>query len=339
MNNKNTYNNNSLKIKFIKDIITDSYIDIWLDNTFVLFKSINNIIYLIYTKDDISIIIFNLTNNQVISRIKNAHKKYISNFRYFLDKINNRDLFISISSSDNNLKLWNLYNLNCLLDLKKANHNGDLYSACFICYNNQNYIITSNSFFNDFSEKIKIFDFNGKKIKEIKDSNDETIFIDSYYDKNYLKTYIITGNKGYVKSYDYNENKLYHKYVENNENEINHYSLIVNQSKDILKLIESSEDGNIRIWNFHSRLLIVKIFLNTSIYGICLWNNKYLFAGCFDESIKIIDLEMNRIIEEMENNNECAVNIKHAKHPVFGECLIAQRFYGYNIQLWKINYN
>ena len=84
MNNKNTYNNNSLKIKFIKDIITDSYIDIWLDNTFVLFKSINNIIYLIYTKDDISIIIFNLTNNQVISRIKNAHKKYFNPFIDFI---------------------------------------------------------------------------------------------------------------------------------------------------------------------------------------------------------------------------------------------------------------
>ena len=31
-------------------------------------------------------------------------------------------------------------------------------------------------------ESIKVFDFNGKKIKEMNDSKDNTVFIDSYYD-------------------------------------------------------------------------------------------------------------------------------------------------------------
>ena len=33
--------------------------------------------------------------------------------------------------------------------------------------------------------------------------------MDTYYDNNYNKNYIITGNEGYVISYDFNENEIY----------------------------------------------------------------------------------------------------------------------------------
>ena len=64
--------------------------------------------------------------------------------------------------------------------------------------NNSNYIITSNS--NTFNnENMKIFDFNGNKIKEINNSNDLTIFIDSYYNNKLSKNYILTGNNNHIK--------------------------------------------------------------------------------------------------------------------------------------------
>ena len=40
--------------------------------------------------------------------IKNAHDRDIINFRHHLDIINKRDLIISISSDDNDLKLWDV---------------------------------------------------------------------------------------------------------------------------------------------------------------------------------------------------------------------------------------
>ena len=53
----------------------------------------------------------------------------------------------------------------------------------FLNDNNLSYIFTTNHNTKYIPELIKVFDFNGNKIKEIKDSNDLTFFVDNYYDK------------------------------------------------------------------------------------------------------------------------------------------------------------
>ena len=56
-----------------------------------------------------------------------------------------------------------------------------------------------------------------------------------------------------------------------------HLSLIVNNYEKITKLIDSSIDGNIRIWNFHSKELLSRIKVSSNgIQDICLWNNEYI---------------------------------------------------------------
>ena len=43
-------------------------------------------------------------------------------------------------------------------------------------------------------------------------------------------------------------------------------------------MIESSYDGNIRVWNFHSGELIQKIFVSKyQLNVICLWDNNLYF--------------------------------------------------------------
>ena len=79
-------------IKFSNNVIKDSYSDLWLGNTFTVFKSFNNIFFLIYTKKNRSIVSYDIINNQKINEIKRAHLKFITTLRYFLDDINNRDL-------------------------------------------------------------------------------------------------------------------------------------------------------------------------------------------------------------------------------------------------------
>ena len=203
----NDYFTNPQNIKYLNDITNDSYSNYWLDNTFIIFKSINNILYLIYANKKRSIISYDAISNQKINEIKNAHEDYITNFRHCLSN-NKKDLFLSISSLNNNIKLWNVTNFECLCDIKNINKNGLLLSACFLRENNQNYIISSNDNLY-YSEYMKIFDFHGKKIKEIKDFNFNTFFVDNFYDINLSKNFIITGNFGYVKSYDFNDNKIY----------------------------------------------------------------------------------------------------------------------------------
>ena len=87
------------------------------DNTFCIFESIENIYYLIYTNDenDKSIISYNIIEYIKIIEIKNAHKTYITNFRYYFDNTNKRDLILSVSNNDSSIKLWNVNNWECFI--------------------------------------------------------------------------------------------------------------------------------------------------------------------------------------------------------------------------------
>ena len=328
-------NDSPIYIQFLENIITDSYSHYALDNTFIVFKSINNILNLIYANRKNSILNYNLTNDKKIIEIKNAHNSYITNFRHYLDKIKNIDLIISVCSDENNIKLWNLNNWDCLCNIKNINKNGCLHSAALLNDNNNFYIITCNDNYNN-SESIKIFDFNGNKIKEIKESNERTFFIEIYYDKKLFKNYIITGNNDYVKSYDYINNNLYHEYFDNSTIEIeDHDSVIINDNDEIIKMIESSEDGNIRIWDFHSGILLNKIKTGDhKLYGICLWNNNFLFVGCDDKCIKLINLQKKIVINNLVEEN-AIITIKKIFHPKYGECLISNDWRG-NIKIWTI---
>ena len=330
----NTLNTNINKIQFLTDIDKDSYALFGLDNTFCIFNSINNILYIIYTNINYSIISYNLIQNKKINEIKNAHNEDITNFRHYLDNNNKIDLILSLSSVDNNIKIWNTNNWLCIINIKNINNDGILKSSCFLYDNNQIYIITSNSNTNNYAilEPIKIFDLNGNKIKEIKDSNDDTIFIDTYFNNNY----IITGNNGYIKSYNYNENNIYMKY-EDYKNYTDHSSIIIQEDGGIIKMIESCGDGNIRIWNFHSGELLKKIKIsNGYLYGICLWNKDKIFVGCRDKKIKLVDLKNGIIQKEIEGHNKDVLTIKNIIHPQLGECLISQGKYDSQIKLWII---
>ena len=321
-------------IKLLNDLTKDSYSDYILDNTFTLFKSIDDIIYLIYSNINKSIISYDILKYKKTMEIKNAHKRDITNFRHFLDKVNKRDLMISISLSDNNLKLWNISNFECLINLENINKSGRLFSACLISENNAIYIITSCAYGNN--ESIKIFNMESNKIKELNDSTENVYYIDTYYDNILLKNYVIVGNNNWIKSYDYNNNKIYNKYNDNSNNR--HCSLIIKSNDDKIKLIDSCFDGNIRIWDFHSGKLLNKIRVCDSwIIGICLWDNDYLCVGCGDKSMKIINLKKNLIDANLKCFKNKVLCIKKLNHPQLGECLISQGYEKEQIKLFAIN--
>jgi len=337
---ENYFDSNPNNLIFLKNLVEDSYSSICLDNIFSIFKSINEILYLIYSNNKKSIILYNLLNNQKISEIKNAHKDFILSFRHYLDKINNIDLIMSISSYDNNIRLWKIPSSECILNLTNINNFGKLETACFLYYENKNYILTSNCNYKNISEPIKIYDFKGKKIKEINNSNEITKFIDIYYDIKLNKIYIITGNKGLSKSYDLKTNKIYNIYENKEKYREFNISLIITNINDKICLIESSIGGIIRIWNFRSAVLLNKINISKTygdqiLYGLCLWNNKYLFIGNNKMKIILLELKNYKVIKQFQCNNGSILTIKKLVHSKYGECLISLGVKG-AIQLWII---
>ena len=327
--------------------LTRSIVNYRADNTFIVFISKNNILCLIYSnkrgEKSNSIISYNIIDYRKICEIPNAHNEDISNFRHYFDKNNKRDLIISISAKDNNIRLWNINDVQLLISINNINRHGFLKSACFLNYNNQLFILSSNFSHSENSDPIKVYDIFGNKVNELNSNNNHIFFIDTYYDINLSKTYIITGHYGYVKSYDYNNNKKYHKYKENKKiDNYEHYYVIINNNEDIIKLIETSQNNEIRIWGFHSKELLSKIQISEkegdNSYGISLFNNEYLFVG-FGNKIKFVDLENEEVINTLIDYNYNVITIKTINHPKYGPCLISQDLYDGQIKLWvnKIN--
>ena len=334
---KITVKEEKIEIQNVGFLSEDSYSHCFLDNTFSVFKSeVDDTLYLIYTNKNKSIKSYDLNAYSVIYEKKNAHDNFITNFRHYFDDINKKDLLLSISSEDNNIKIWNVKNFNCLVNIKNIYKNGLLSSACFLKQKDKIYFVTSNNEFSEDyeNESLKIYDLNGNKIREINGSNERTFFVDNYYDENNNKNYIITGNNGYIKSYDFNNNELFQIY--NDKDNSNHISIIIdNSDKDKIKLYESSYDGNIRIWDFSSGFLIKKIKVDDdALYGICLLNEDFLCVGCDDNSIRILDLYKNTVIDKLEGHNNCVVSLKKIANQK-EIILISQEYNDEKIGLWK----
>lgn len=340
--NKENYNDqNNLypqDIYCFEDFIIDAYYSYGYDNTFCVFKSINDIILLIYTKKNRSIIIYNLIEFKIVSEIKKAHKKYIKRVSHFLDQENKRDLVMSMTGISNNIKIWDINCLELIVNIKNINNNSELISACFLYDNNQIYILASYSFE---CCNIKVFDLKGNIQKKINNYEEVAYYITTYYDDKLGINYIITGNDGFCLSYDYAQNKLYHKYCDNDndkfENSIiyNHHCATISSNKEIVKLIESNtiNDNYIRIWNFHSGELIKKIKINYIPYCTCLWNNNYCIIGCFKGNINVIELNEDKIIKDIAID-DTLICIKKISHPKYGECLLTQGEVDGKIKLW-----
>ena len=214
--------------------------------------------------------------------------------------------------------------------------NGTMHTGNIFNSNNQLYILISNELFCS-TQLMKVFDLKGNLIKEINKSNEDTYIIETYYDDKLSKSFILTGNYGYVKSYDYNENKVYHIYEENDVDYNMHKSLRIYKNNSIINLIESSSDGNIRIWDFHKNILLKKIFVSQKgLCGICFWNNQLLFVGCNDKTMRLLDINEGKIIKHIDDSNYGIVAIKKIIIPQYGECLITQGHFNYQIQLWAI---
>ena len=326
------FNTNPENLKFVKDLVDDAYSIEDLDNTFALFNSLKNIIYLIYTNKIRSLVIYDMIQDKITLEIKNAHKNQeIINIRHFLDKANNRDLILSISN--NNVKIWDIDNFECILNLENKKNFGKYYLSCFLSNNKESYIITNN-FISLQTSSFKTFDFKGNFIKKMNCDVNKIYFLDSFYDEENGKNYIITGNSDYAISYDFSENKEYHKYFNIKFANQDCRSIVLYRTEGILKLIRANDNGAITFWNFHSgEILSNSPYIYSRIYGLCLWNKDYLFAGNSKEKIFLLKVKNNEI--DMCKSQEKVLTIKKINHPKLGNILISQSLKG-NIKLWSL---
>ena len=70
-------------------------------------------------------------------------------------------------------------------------------------------------------------------------------------------------------------------------------------------------------------------------------DNNYLFVGCADKTIKLVDFNKNIIINSLKaRNNKVGhdnkvLSVKQIIHPQYGECLLSQGYENGKIIFWR----
>ena len=111
-NLNNTQGNNidncsPVKFYCFKDLVQEN---LGLCSRFITFKSINDILLLIYTTDDYSIISYDIVNEKKLNEIK-CTQRDIGELYHCLDSKNKRDLLFT-QSTYNYIKIWDIKNFN-----------------------------------------------------------------------------------------------------------------------------------------------------------------------------------------------------------------------------------
>ena len=301
-------------------------------NVFLLFKSYNDEKYYLiyYNFNNSSIISYDIFKNIKMKEVNVNTKENIPIcFSHYPDISNKSDLIMTIDASANSIKVYNFPDFNFIHYFTKINKSGYLNTANFLYDENKIYVMTSNHRYTGKNvEPIKIYDLKGNKIKELKESNENCSFIDSYYDKKISKRYILAGFSKYIRTYDFSSNKIYKVYKDKYKSF--HRNIIVNDYEEEIKLIESGTDGYIRIWNFHKGDLIKRINIDKEgVFGICLWNKEELFVGIHTD-IKLINLNTEEIISNLNlkysnfiyDHQKDVIAIKKINLPKYGESLL-----------------
>jgi len=322
--NKNEMSNPKL-IEYYKVLIKDSERSLNSLDAFVTFKTIYNAYYLVYFNKKNSIISYDLGLNKKINEIKNAHLKDIIKLIHYYDNYNQRNLVLSEDKKDN-VKIWDVENLECICNLnfeEKKQNTINIVSLCFLKDNTK--INIAIRFINE--QFIRLYDISGKKIKDIKGViKDDFSYLESYYDQNQKKSYIIISSKENIKSYDYEQNIVYKKYISFDKQLIQYnYSNINIYDKDGITNLLASNSIGIRIWNFHSGGLLNVINM-PNLYNICMWDSEYIFAR--NGLMSLIELKTGKVVKKLkfdeEENLFDILSIKKGYIPQYENCLLTQ---------------
>ena len=344
-NEKNLKKLNPLHFEFISNL-SKSEMNFRVDNTFEVFNSILGQMFLVYAfkleNKYNSIATYNIIDYKTMGVLRNAHREDITNFRHYLDKRNRRDLILSVSATDNNVRMWDINNLEFIITINNINRHGFTKSACILNFNNDLFIVTSNYSHSEVQEPIRLYNMDGYKIKEINYKNNQTYFIDIYHDKQFDIKYIITGNLGFVRTYNYTNDCKYHRYNDDDDEEYEHYKVIIYNKDNNTKIISTGKERQIIIWDFHSTELLNKIKVSDipfdNLYGISLWNNNILVAGC-GNTLHIFDIKNEEVVNILIGHSYNIMTIKTIIHPIYGECIVSQELYNGQIKLWANQIN
>ena len=292
---------------------------------------------------DYNIAIYNILLNKKTNEIYNAHSGYNDNFinsikHYYYSS---RKKHFLLSSSNYQIKLWNISNKIIINELEITNNNNNnLYNNPCICscllFNDDNYIIFSGRSISQNGNNTIIFNNWGNNQGGISNSKLKHVYnIEATYIKD--KQYVLLSGQGNTEAYDYNNNFLIEYKSKNEEQEdICIYCFNLFNKQNIIYLINGYSDGRVKIYDFFTaeEKFSIKVGGN-NIYSLCSLNEKYFLVGD-NKGIKVIDFEAKKSIKSYKDLGDGSIQgLEKLKISDKGEFIISYTLN--NITLWKIN--
>lgn len=314
-------------LKIYKNLVENSLCPKSIE-CFAIFRSIRNENLLVYGNKHKSLVSVDIESGSS-KKIDNAHREFITLIRHFISISFPKDLILSCSCYNGNIKIWAVENWQLLFDKSQIYSSGEIYSACLLFKTNDFFVVTSSE---SESEYIKVFAKNTSLAKEINNSKDNTYFIDIYFDKEKNKNYIIDANYKNIKSFDYESNQVYQTYVDNTDSTTKkcyYKGFIVFGVTNQTKLIGINDLGIVNVWDFNNGEILLKITdcLNIPLNCLCLWNEQFLLAGGNDNYLKVFDLINGKLVQNLKSNNDGKYGINSIikiRGDNLGECLVTQ---------------
>ena len=300
--NNNNINSKINEIQSPRDLIAFKKIIQRENSNFIVFKSIYDLVLIVFI--DIkhsSITAYNLIDDKKIFEIKNDNVINTNELKHYLDKNNKRDLVASIRMCDNNIKVWNLNNLECILNIDFMNVSPpaenviyygpeflNLNSICFINNDNNIHIIAS-SIKMPQTQLIHIYNLRGEKIKEINNNKVKNYFVDTFYDDKFSKNYIIISTNADIRAIDYNDTKIMKHYTPVNEEPIKVTSFKNIKMSRKLHLDDNHVFRDIKYSEGPLYILVKKC-----------GNNTKLFSGMKENTVKIWNFHSTQLLSEIK---------------------------------------
>ena len=332
-------------LKYKLDITNSNIGYFGCNDVFEVFISYKDKKEYIVSRNKSNLDLFTLLDNKKIRSLK-GHREEIITIRYF---INYKDFNEYLISADYYKKviIWDITN-NYNIKYEIYNNSRDSIFSCLLIFPqniSDNYIITSTNTKSENNDKsaTNLYSLNnGKFIKYFNNTNNTIIYyLLSWYNKEDNKYYIIQiGEKIIINNLL--EDELYSEFKYETESENSDltdslFSGFIYNKDNNDYLCTSTHFENIIIWDLYNKELFKVIKVKECIlYHIIQWNEKYiLVADYMNKSIKIIDIENEKISDINTPHTEGIICIKKIYNPQYGESLLSAS-HDKTIKLWSI---
>ena len=336
-NNFEELNNIPSNFEFSKTISTDLFKKNFYNNRACIFVSCeDNNVYIAFGESSLNLEGYNVIEDEKFTICKGLHENFFDSCRHYYDKENERDLIIT-ASLDSHVKVVNFIyeNSEIIIDLNFQSKDRVIINTAYFI----NDIILI-PFSSSNAGTIKFYNMKEEYISELEKNVGFILGMNVYYEEESQINYILIANTVGILSYNMEKSSIASfipkMTLEQRKNNGFDEPYVIRKGKKLLLIGPCFDYPLLYIWDFIKGDLIEKIDTSSGMSDMCLWNDRYAFAGLVNSennNFILIDLKKGKVEKyfKKEVKNGCA-GIKALKHES-GNYLITTNMKG-NLDLY-----